>query len=108
MRLTNGESDSAHNHSASPDFAPEAGPSAAMNGHTSNGHARANNGATNNARTSTPGSLKVHGRVVQKVELPGLTLYDDSYVDREEFVRLVIQSLRDVGYMCVVLNLLPG
>lgn len=36
---------------------------------------------------------------VSKVSLPGTTLYDDSYVDREEFVRLVIQSLRDVGYM---------
>ncbi|KAI9061512.1 WD40 repeat-like protein [Trametes sanguinea] len=36
---------------------------------------------------------------VAKVSLPGRTLYDDSYVDREEFVRLVIQSLRDVGYM---------
>ena len=36
---------------------------------------------------------------VARVSLPGRTLYDDSYVDREEFVRRVIQSLRDVGYM---------
>ncbi|KAI0086137.1 WD40 repeat-like protein [Irpex rosettiformis] len=36
---------------------------------------------------------------VSRVSLPGTTLYDDSYVDREEFIRLVIQSLRDVGYI---------
>ncbi|KAK7037966.1 WD-domain-containing protein, partial [Favolaschia claudopus] len=36
---------------------------------------------------------------VARVTLPGSTLYDDSDVDREEFVRLVIQSLRDVGYI---------
>ncbi|KAI0685665.1 WD40 repeat-like protein [Cytidiella melzeri] len=36
---------------------------------------------------------------VSRVSLPGTTLYEDSYVDREEFVRLVIQSLRDVGYI---------
>ena len=40
-----------------------------------------------------------HGSSVARVSLPGTTLYDDPYVDREEFVRLVIQSLRDVGYM---------
>lgn len=40
---------------------------------------------------------------IARVSLPGTTLYDDSYVDREEFVRLVIQSLRDVGYMYVSL-----
>lgn len=73
----------------SPDDTPEAGPSTS-NGHTSNGHA---NGAS--------GSSRGKGKVVAKVALPGSTLYDDSLVDREEFVRLVIQSLRDVGYMCV-------
>ncbi|THH10834.1 hypothetical protein EW145_g1054 [Phellinidium pouzarii] len=36
---------------------------------------------------------------VQRVNLPGTRLSEDSYIDREEFVRLVIQSLRDVGYM---------
>ncbi|KAI0071759.1 WD40 repeat-like protein, partial [Panus rudis PR-1116 ss-1] len=36
---------------------------------------------------------------IARVSLPGSTLYDDSFVDREEFVRLVIQSLRDVGYI---------
>jgi hypothetical protein len=38
---------------------------------------------------------------IRRVSLPGTTLYDDSFIDREEFVRLVIQSLKDVGYMCV-------
>ncbi|KAK7693817.1 hypothetical protein QCA50_003389 [Cerrena zonata] len=36
---------------------------------------------------------------IARVSLPGTTLYEGSYVDREEFVRLVIQSLRDVGYI---------
>ncbi|KAI5121012.1 hypothetical protein M0805_005958 [Coniferiporia weirii] len=36
--------------------------------------------------------------VAQRVDLPGTRLFEDSYIDREEFVRLVIQSLRDVGY----------
>ncbi|KAJ6630542.1 WD40-repeat-containing domain protein [Mycena sp. CBHHK59/15] len=40
-----------------------------------------------------------HSFSVARVTLPGSTLYDDSEVDREEFVRLVIQSLRDVGYI---------
>jgi WD repeat-containing protein 26 len=35
---------------------------------------------------------------VVRVTLPGTALYEGSHVDREEFVRLVIQSLRDVGY----------
>jgi hypothetical protein len=51
------------------------------------------------------GVLK-HGKSVKKVSLPGTTLYGDSVVDREEFVRLVVQSLRDVGYMYVLPPLL--
>ena len=38
---------------------------------------------------------------IQRVNLPGTRLYDDSCIDREEFIRLVIQSLKDVGYMYV-------
>jgi len=30
-----------------------------------------------------------------------MTMYPDSTIRREEFVRLVLQSLRDVGYRCV-------
>ncbi|KIJ35759.1 hypothetical protein M422DRAFT_61256 [Sphaerobolus stellatus SS14] len=37
-------------------------------------------------------------RDVTKVTLPGTALYEGSHIDREEFIRLVIQSLRDVGY----------
>jgi len=59
-----------------------------------------------NSKTRISDGLAEHppdrGRsAISRVSLPGSTLYDDSYVDREEFVRLVIQSLRDVGYMYV-------
>ena len=47
------------------------------------------------------GVLK-HAKTIARVYPPGTTLYDDSLIDREEFVRLVIQSLRDVGYLCVL------
>ncbi|KAF8334203.1 WD40 repeat-like protein [Cantharellus anzutake] len=36
---------------------------------------------------------------VPRVYLPGTTMYEDSSIQREEFVRLVLQSLRDIGYM---------
>lgn len=39
--------------------------------------------------------------VISRVNLPGTRLFEDSCINREEFVRLVIQSLRDVGYMLV-------
>lgn len=48
------------------------------------------------------GSTKRSRSPVARVELPGATIYDDSYIDREEYIRLVIQSLRDIGYMCVL------
>jgi hypothetical protein len=48
------------------------------------------------------GSSKRSKAPVARVELPGATIYDDSYIDREEYIRLVIQSLRDIGYMCVI------
>lgn len=71
-----------------------------MNGNSSmtNGHVATMNGSTTNGIGN--GIHKVHGKSVRRVSLPGTLLYDDdgSFVDREEFVRLVIQSLRDVGY----------
>lgn len=86
---------------------PEAGPSSlagSSNGY--NGTAAKHNGYTT---SYTNGSSKTsvtdatcggkQAVSIARVSLPGSTLYDDSYVDREEFVRLVIQSLRDVGYM---------
>ena len=103
MRITDNDDDSTI--SVSPDDHSEAGPStiALSNGH--NGVAKGNGviGAYTNGNGKA--SLQVGHRMekqripVSRVSLPGTTLYDDSYVDREEFVRLVIQSLRDVGYM---------
>jgi hypothetical protein len=52
------------------------------------------------------GSSKRSKSPVARVEFPGATIYDDSYIDREEYIRLVIQSLRDIGYMCVLVAVL--
>ncbi|OBZ75757.1 WD repeat-containing protein 26 [Grifola frondosa] len=114
MRLTESDKDSAV--SVSFDSVSEAGPSSAAG--TSNGHngtVAKSNGFT---QSFTNGSSKTllsdgadgsvrenHNTSIARVSLPGTTLYDDSYVDREEFVRLVIQSLRDVGYMYVCTRL---
>ncbi|KAH9930616.1 WD40 repeat-like protein [Fomitopsis serialis] len=89
---------------------PEAGPSSVpgtSNGH--NGSAAKQNGYGNSysngyskasATDATNGGRpEKQAMSTTRVSLPGSTLYDDSYVDREEFVRLVIQSLRDVGYI---------
>lgn len=119
MRLTDSDQDSTF--SVTPDFTAHAGPSTVSLDH-SNGHTNGNgfvgpasprcttngNGAYAVSSGSTAGNGVVkhaaaHGKAIAKVNLPGTTLYDDSYVDREEFVRLVIQSLRDVGYMCVLM-----
>ncbi|KAG5338183.1 hypothetical protein C0989_008032 [Termitomyces sp. Mn162] len=97
MRLT----DSDHNSlSASPDFSALAGPST---DHT-NGHS---NGFTSKSATNGTGNgvLPKNGKAIARVSLPGTTLYDDTPVDREEYVRLVIQSLRDVGYIAQFGNL---
>jgi hypothetical protein len=91
MRLPEREYDT---NPTSPDFRPRASsslsPSPKTNGHVANGCGSPINGSSKRSR----------GRVA-KVELPGATIYDDSYIDREEYIRLVIQSLRDIGYMCV-------
>jgi hypothetical protein len=73
---------------------PSLSPSPKANGHVANGHGSPMNGSTKRSRSP-----------VARVELPGATIYDDSYIDREEYVRLVIQSLRDIGYMCVLVVL---
>ncbi|KAH9950266.1 WD40 repeat-like protein [Amylocystis lapponica] len=111
MRLQDADLDSVL--SVSLDSAPEAGPSSAAgpsNGHNgiavkSNGFAQPfTNGASNGTsklhmQDGTDGHGTDKRMPITRVSLPGSTLYDDSYVDREEFVRLVIQSLRDVGYI---------
>ena len=73
---------------------PSLSPSPKANGHITNGHGSPMNGSTKRSRSP-----------VARVELPGATIYDDSYIDREEYIRLVIQSLRDIGYMCVLVIL---
>ncbi|OJT04343.1 WD repeat-containing protein 26 [Trametes pubescens] len=109
MRLTESDRDSAL--SVSLDSAPEAGPShspGSSNGHNgvaakSNGfslpHKNGASNGTTNGGVDGLASERHRPPPVARVSLPGSTLYDDSYVDREEFVRLVIQSLRDVGYI---------
>lgn len=104
MRLSESDYDSSF--SVTPDLSAHAGPSSlggqfdglvATNGHT-NGFTPAVNGSSGGGAVMGNGISK-HGKGVAKVTLPGTTLYDDSFVSREEFVRLVIQSLRDVGYI---------
>jgi hypothetical protein len=105
MKLSESDRDSPL--SGSPDLNAHAGPSCiaafegvvATNGHT-NGFVPVTNG-TLGAGAVIGNGVQKHGKSVAKVNLPGTTLYDDSLVDRQEFVRLVIQSLRDVGYMYV-------
>ncbi|KAJ7744979.1 WD40-repeat-containing domain protein [Mycena maculata] len=67
-----------------------------------NGSAVANgagNGVQKHNGHSKQSSAASHSLSVARVTLPGSNLYDDSDVDRQEFVRLVVQSLRDVGYI---------
>ena len=86
---------------AGPSCAPAfEGVVATTNGHT-NGFTPVTTNGTLGAGVVMGNGVQKHGKLVAKVNLPGTTLYDDSFVDRQEFVRLVIQSLRDVGYMYV-------
>ncbi|TFY66673.1 hypothetical protein EVG20_g4410 [Dentipellis fragilis] len=84
--------------SVSPDFTPEAGPSTLTPPLPSKIHTNGNsNGFTSSAVTN---GVSKHAKApISRVTLPGTTLYEDSHIDREEFVRLIIQSLRDVGYI---------
>ena len=95
--------------SGAPGVSAQAGPSSlngsvdglvATNGHK-NGFTPLANGNSGIGAVMGNGIAK-HGKSIAKVNLPGTTLYDDSFVNREEFVRLVIQTLRDVGYAYVL------
>ncbi|KAF9059529.1 WD40 repeat-like protein [Rhodocollybia butyracea] len=70
---------------------------------SSNGHTTATNGngfVSYGNGASSNGVVEKHGKsALATVNLPGHLLYEDSNVDREEFVRLLLQSLRDVGYI---------
>lgn len=86
--------------SASINLNSEAGPSSITLDKASRSNGiTAINGFKPNGSSPVSNGLANHGASVARVSLPGTTLYEDPYVDREEFVRLVIQSLRDVGYM---------
>lgn len=81
-----------------------------------NGHVKAlSNGSTNGSVTN--GSLSPRLEVsnekvsrfstsITRVEPPGTTLYSDSNTNREEFVRLVLQTLKDIGYVYVILMIM--
>ncbi|KAG2061593.1 WD40 repeat-like protein [Suillus hirtellus] len=106
--MRNPEPDSHSNLSSSYDFVPEAGPSCVTldkAGHSNginkeNGYSTpASNGTISNGSSTMGNGLAKHSSSITRVSLPGTTLYDDPHLDREEFVRLVIQSLRDVGYI---------
>lgn len=99
MRVPDGD---VHNHSSADPTtlasSSTAGPSSLGLDGLANGH---NNGtlATNGHNGVQKGSGKV-----ARVVIPGTLLYEDLSIDREEYVRLVLQSLRDVGYTCVMLS----
>jgi WD repeat-containing protein 26 len=74
-----------------------------------NGHVKGlSNGATNGSAAngslsprleSSTERLSKHSMTIARVNLPGTSLYPGSATNREEFVRLVIQTLKDVGYL---------
>lgn len=81
------------------------GPSKA---HVPNANGFHTNGTSNGAglalnMNAANGIVAKNGKSpVARVNLPGTLLYEDGDIEREEFVRLVIQSLRDVGYSCAL------
>ncbi|KAG6335210.1 hypothetical protein ID866_3881 [Astraeus odoratus] len=100
------QSDQSSSCSVSLSSTSEAGPSSLIldKGGRSNGFTNGNGFVAPMANGSTKSSPSIGNGIpkhtsITRVSLPGTTLYEDSFIDREEFVRLVIQSLRDVGYM---------
>ncbi|KAF9265565.1 WD40 repeat-like protein [Marasmius fiardii PR-910] len=104
MKLTDSEQDYSLSNSSDPGSAI-AGPSkpfgmsetTTSNGHYSNGKSYLSKGS---GSTSALGGAGTSTNVT-RVDLPGDSLYPDSnvHVSRQEFVRLLLQGLRDVGYM---------
>lgn len=76
-----------------------------------NSHAKAiSNGSTNGSATNASlspkldlftGPLARRPITIARVNPPGTALYPGSSTNREEFVRLVIQTMKDIGYLCV-------
>lgn len=90
------------------------GKASAQNGFSAGKDASASNGRADavvassssssiDGTTPSPPVASSSRHVVSKVTLPGTTLYPDapSSVNREELIRLMIQTLRDVGYTYV-------
>lgn len=93
----------------SPELFSPTGGGANTNGHTNgtkpllNG-ASLTNGASsaaisNGAVANGSGKAPVGVRSVKRVNIPGEMMYEDSSLRREDYVRLVIQSLKEVGYL---------
>jgi len=60
----------------------------------------ASNGNTNGIEYSNGVStVALQYRPITRVSPPGDMMYEGSSIHREEFVRLALQSLRDIGYM---------
>ncbi|KXN92272.1 WD repeat-containing protein 26 [Leucoagaricus sp. SymC.cos] len=68
------------------------------NGHNQNGNGLPASDASSSSSASSASANGRHGKA-PAVNLPGTLLHDDLFIDREEFIRLVVQSLRDVGYI---------
>lgn len=90
------------------DAAPTAGPSSiGLDGpKVMNGHMNGNGSVYHSMKGSSipsPNGKPRRKPTVEEVVLPGTSFYtDDPSVNREHVVRLMIQSLRDVGYQYVI------
>lgn len=77
-----------------------------------NSHAKGlSNGSANGSATNGSLSPRIElyadsvvrrPMAIARVNPPGTTLYPESATNREEFVRLVIQTMKDIGYLYVV------
>lgn len=71
-----------------------------------NGHLKALSNGSTNGSTNGSGSPRTEGSSarhsnIPRVNPPGVLLYPDSETKRKEYVRLVLQSLKDIGYTYV-------
>ncbi|KAH8826929.1 WD40-repeat-containing domain protein [Flagelloscypha sp. PMI_526] len=105
MRLNSGEDNDsirAGPSSSASSSSADASTTIATNGHLTIG--TNGNGFTTTKGLLGPGSAtngtSSSSSSIPRVILPGTQLYDDSsLINRQEFVRFVVQALRDVGYM---------
>lgn len=74
----------------------DSSPSRGTNGFT---HASPTNGVSSNGVKKSLTYKSSEALVTPRVTLPGTHLFEGSNIDREEFIRVVVQSLRDIGYV---------